>query len=500
MQIIPSSEVKILKNCKLKPDYQHSIWWVSAQNQYNYFAGLTKYTLNSVQYTRSTGNSIKVPYTVGQLLDCNYMIITNVGHENKHYYAFITDVEYVSETTSLVRYEIDLIQTWYFECELMPCFVEREHPVADTIGANVLPEGLDIGQYTTDGQNVMSELDECCIVVASTHKAENNQLVRDPGKMYSLIFSGLYYSKFPCTSAGIDAVKAFIDLDSFLTGGSGIVSIFMMPEAMFDDTNSGIGKTLDKYIAKNYGSFDGYTPRNNKLYTYPFNFLSVTTPQGGSRAFHYERFDSDNCGFYLSGDTTCTPGVLLTPINYNGAGVCREESLTLTGFPQCAYSTDAFAAYLSQVCSTQCVTSTAQSVAQVAMGNPLAIIPVVGTLVGAAENAFLRPGEARGNSNNSTLFSAGELNFSYGRKRITGEYAKIIDEYFDVYGYTCHRVKVPNRTSRPQWNYIKTRDCCITASLPTDIVTKIQNIYNNGITFWCWGNNVGNYSLDNRPK
>lgn len=500
MTIIPSSEVRILSGCRLKPDYKHSIWWVSAQNQYNYFAGLTKYTLNSVQYTRSTGNSIKVPYTVGQLLDCNYMIITNVGHENKHYYAFITDVEYVSETTSRILYEIDLIQTWYFECELMPCFVEREHPLTDVIGDNVLPEGLDIGQYVMDGQNKMNELVDDCVVVASTHKVEDGKMVRDPGKLYSNIFSGLYFSKFPVTDDGIVSLKAFIDLDSLMTGGSGIVSIFMMPDAMFDDSNLGMGQLLDKYINKGLGTFDGYTPRNNKLYTYPYNFLSVSTPNGGSRAYHYERFDSDNCGFYLQGDTTCSPGVLLTPINYNGVPVCRDESLTLTGYPQCAYATDAFAAYLSQICSAQGIVSTAQNVAQVAAGNPFGVVPVVGTLLGAVENAFIRPGEVRGNSNNSTLFAATELNFIYGRKRVTGEYARIIDEYFDVYGYTCHRVKVPNRTSRPQWNYIKTRDCCINASISTDIVTKIQDIYNNGITFWCWGDNVGNYSLDNKPK
>ena len=53
--------------------------------------------------------------------------------------------------------------------------------------------------------------------------------------------------------------------------------------------------------------------------------------------------------------------------------------------------------------------------------------------------------------------------------------------------------------SRPHWNYVKTIDCSISGSVPSDDEKTICNIFDKGITFWKNGNEIGNYSLDNRP-
>ena len=37
----------------------------------------------------------------------------------------------------------------------------------------------------------------------------------------------------------------------------------------------------------------------------------------------------------------------------------------------------------------------------------------------------------------------------------------------------------------------------IVGSVPTDDMAKIKGCYNNGITFWKNGGEIGNYSLDN---
>ena len=68
-----------------------------------------------------------------------------------------------------------------------------------------------------------------------------------------------------------------------------------------------------------------------------------------------------------------------------------------------------------------------------------------------------------------------------------------------MFGYATNRVKVPNRNSRPHWNYVKTIGCVVVGSVPADDMNSICSIYNNGITFWKKGTEVGNYSLDNRP-
>ena len=48
------------------------------------------------------------------------------------------------------------------------------------------------------------------------------------------------------------------------------------------------------------------------------------------------------------------------------------------------------------------------------------------------------------------------------------------------------------------WTYTKTRGCVLVGDAPADDVRAICNIYDSGITFWKNGNEVGNYSLDNR--
>ena len=83
---------------------------------------------------------------------------------------------------------------------------------------------------------------------------------------------------------------------------------------------------------------------------------------------------------------------------------------------------------------------------------------------------------------------------------VNNQYARMIDDFFDKYGYAVDNVKVPNISARPHWNYVKTHDCTITGSVPADDMKKICNIFNSGITFWKNGSEVGNYSLDNSPK
>ena len=87
--------------------------------------------------------------------------------------------------------------------------------------------------------------------------------------------------------------------------------------------------------------------------------------------------------------------------------------------------------------------------------------------------------------------------YTYCRS-IKPEYIDILDNFFDVYGYATNRVKVPNRNVRPHWTYTKTVGCNIKGNLPQQYITQICRNYNNGITFWKNGSEVGNYSLDNR--
>lgn len=87
--------------------------------------------------------------------------------------------------------------------------------------------------------------------------------------------------------------------------------------------------------------------------------------------------------------------------------------------------------------------------------------------------------------------------------KIRPEYAEIIDNYFSCFGYAIHKVKVPDITSRQQWNYIKTKGCTIkknvenNKAVPMEAERAICAIFDKGITFWHNPANIHNYNLNN---
>jgi hypothetical protein len=76
---------------------------------------------------------------------------------------------------------------------------------------------------------------------------------------------------------------------------------------------------------------------------------------------------------------------------------------------------------------------------------------------------------------------------------IKSEYAKIIDNYFDMFGYKVCRVKEPNTNHRAKYWYTKTIDANIDGGVPGKDLQKIKEAYNNGITFWRYEGSIGIY-------
>lgn len=88
-------------------------------------------------------------------------------------------------------------------------------------------------------------------------------------------------------------------------------------------------------------------------------------------------------------------------------------------------------------------------------------------------------------------------NFWFKRMQLTLDSAKAIDSFFSKFGYTCNRVKKPNISSRPHWNYVKTNGCVAIGEAPSDDIRKICKIYDKGITFWKNASEVGVYTDSN---
>lgn len=95
------------------------------------------------------------------------------------------------------------------------------------------------------------------------------------------------------------------------------------------------------------------------------------------------------------------------------------------------------------------------------------------------------PDKGRGNSGSYMNYTRNTVGFIFYTYSIIPEYARMIDNYFSMYGYKVNMIGKPNIKTRSKWTYIKTAFCYLkNEKMPTMYADKIRSIMNNGITFW----------------
>lgn len=554
MYIYPDSEVKILHNVNLNNDYDHTIYFSSATAQQNFFTNnlRVKYSLTNQQYQRKERGWIQVNLNQNQLWDCTYLMYKNShytiapsqtqGTSLKWFYAFILSVEYVNESVSKINYEIDVIQTWMFDYVLDKCYVEREHSASDNYYENTIEENLDLGSGYWIHKNYEYDLD--CTRVAVVESGHYDQSLdkfvgTSPTRM-GKYFTGLHYQSYdlkdldtsdpnyPNSSAILKA-----HLYDFVQHGvsEAIVSVYQYPRFMgyipntTADSNFDFSYT-DISFTPEITNFAGYYPKNKKLFTYPYTFIELDDMHGHTSNYKLEYwYPNTHAGeFRLFGTPFGIPTCLCVPRFYNGEQTNYQNGLSIQLNIQSPWVGDAYQVWLAR--------NEKNIEREKKIGAAMVAVGIAGSLIGviSGNSALQYQGVRTSTSGGSRLFNAINQNIErknelemtpapvYGQtvdemlnlqmgidsiafrqKSIRAEYAKIIDEYFSRFGYACHRVKVPNIHVRQNWTYTKTIGCEIVGNLPSDDIVKIKSIYDNGITFWTDGMNIGNYSDFTNP-
>lgn len=518
MYIAPNTQIYICAAVPLDPSYDHTIYFADRSSQYSFFYSKAKWGFDAQSYQRVNRGYMRVQKQAEDLYDCNYLMFQNSSFGSKWFYAFITSVEYVNNEVSEIQFVIDVMQTWLvgFDYVLDQCFVEREHSATDIIGQNIVPENIEIGdEYVVNDYDEfdMNDMNVCIMVNRDT---ETTGIV--PGSTINGIYTPVFIID------GVNANRPDV-LDSAISQylDDEIICVYQYPA--FIDSGGG-SRAIG--IDKNYNNIDGYVPRNKKLFTYPYTFLTVSNNSGKTAEYRFEDFNSAACLFSIRGVKISTPAVICYPTYYRGITSAYDDGIVLSNFPECAWSGDTFKAWWAQNKAsfvTSGLTSVMSGIGQVGSGLLSGAIagfatanPFVGLAVGAGgvasgagsvfssvlpsiakvQDTKAMPNQTYGQTQTDSLNPGiGRLKFSFYTMCIKAQFARIVDEYFDRYGYATKRNKVPNINVRPHWTFTKTIGCTITGSLPADDAKSICNIFNNGITFWRSGYEVGNYGLDN---
>lgn len=509
-----------LRLCTVPIDasYKDTLKFTNIENQTSYFASKAVYNFDDDDYTfMQKDGVIRVNKNADQLYKCNYVMYQNSQFGGKWFYAFVTRVEWGSDQMSLVHIETDVLQTWQFEWLIRPSFVVREHTLNDVAGNNLLDENVDLGEYINISKGT-SQFGFLSIVIATTVTQITkitgiwnayDKVISDGG-VYQGIYAGNAYWGYPVTEAGISDLNAFLNMVTEAGATEVVSAIFMCPTIMLQNSmggkepNSWQSKRLERELDGKPSTIDGYTPKNKKLLTHPYITCYVHNNSGSAAIYPFEYFSNGVPKFEIFGTVHGNPTFKLVPINYKGEQKNNEESLTLSGFPLCSWTYDTYKAWLAQHgASTAIGTATAllATAAGVVSGN-IGILGggVLGVMSQIAKWKEIKaqPPQSQGNAISAAANVAGGVNdFFFIYKTITAEYAKIIDDYFSMYGYKTNRTKLPNLTGRAQWNFVQVTDLNMVGDIPSPDMVKIKNIFQQGVTFWHNPSNVGNYALSN---
>lgn len=485
-------------------------------------------------------DAITVDINYSTCLGCNYMAFQNKNYNNKWYFAFIDRVEYLNDGATRLYYTVDIFSTWLDYWSDKECFVVREHVNDDTVGANTIPEGLELGEYIcSDKVDLYSGGNTTYIAIASTWLPSEFNL-NEHTTQYGGIYSGSVILLF---DSPLGASK-FIDIMDAKAKKDAIVAIFLVPQAFIGNAtfNTVTVDNRTTYCAvPEYTStfnvlasgiavsrpttIDGYTPVNKKLLVYPYQYFFITNNAGADISYHYEDFVT---GASPTFDTigTLTPGcsIKCIPIGYkkladSSSYKSYDYGLTAAKYPVCSWSTDVYTNWLTEnginiaidyaVAGAAIVGGAALIATGVGVAGGVSMIGagaagIAGELKQQYEHS-LTPPQSRGNTNSGDIgYSSGAMTIPAYKMSIRAEYARCIDDYFSKLGYKVNRLKYANQVGRTTWNYVQIGSGEIIGYQKTDVLAippedlvNINKLYQRGLTLWHDHSKLGDYTQSN---
>lgn len=379
MNFIPETEVHLLTNVPFNLTYNNVMDFNTPTEQITYFLNKTKYVFDKLTYQRVTSSTIKLDINYNDLLDVNYLIFKNDSVKNKWFFAFITDYEFISESTTKITYQLDVFQTYLFDYEFQSSYVEREHTKRfnsdGTPVINTLDEGLAYGSdYTTCMIKQYEQL-EGIIWAIIVSKVDLRSV---PNKNYggsnvSNIPTPLYYYGVPISANGNNIgnftvngtkVSTIQDIWNLFTTNSdfvgSIVSMYYtsyVPFVVTKESDIAIrvdnragnlinfaGLTVLKFTGIKWGTlsptiFDNIYEQfpkyeESKLYMYPYSLIEITNFKGETFTLKMENMSKvlgfeNKLDLVILSSLGISPKTAIIPRNYLNNTIFTDNNMDI---------------------------------------------------------------------------------------------------------------------------------------------------------------------------
>lgn len=544
MAVTPQTNVRLLK-LPLHIDNKNQLTFSNETAQYNYFNSLDYIEIEDVSYQRRD-NIIRYPAHIDSILQYNYCMYQNENYGNKWFYAFITNMQYENDGLTYIYITTDIYQTWQFDFIFKQSFVEREMLSSndDVVGANLIPEGLETGEFKINLSSgdinfdpifILAYADNEITINSHTYNFNGNEINGIPNSVFYIL---------------TDNLPSLLDIINSQGNGDKIITAFTIPKFCVNTILTDEEVTANfiiplinnsyfepiKIISEGVKptSIDGYSPRNKKLLTYPYCYLGVTTPNS-QKIYRYENFNinsNEYIEFALISEVNPNPTCYIMPQNYNGednsvSKINTIDAVTISGYPILSTRNEYFNTWLaqnSQIVNLQMAQEQYNYEISAIKGGVNLASNLLG--IGASgsnydlgsvgsgyqniinssldltsldqnheyyiknqmaqiEKQKMLPDQVNMGSSNATLFGYYAFTFNlFTRFSIKRQFAERIDKFFDMYGYLTNTRKIPNLNNRLYWNYVKTIGANIIGDIPQSDLQALKNMFDNGITLW----------------
>ena len=554
--VVPSGIIQLMKGVHLDNRYAHTIYFENEPAQNTYFSSKVTHTFTAQSYTRHNSNVVRIKVNCDSVADCTYLRFQN-NNNGKWYYAFINFVDYVNENVTAITFEIDVMQTWFFQTghNIKPCFVDREHVSVDTFGVYHAPDTPKTDEYVYHWIKDTQLFNDYTMIV-QTSQAPSAGYMFDNNA-----YAGCKTFRMTVTDESTAAAASAL-IETALGGSwdkneqsANMVDMYEFPHA-FDDTDveDNVHQiSLSKPSTFNYLGGSSYTPKNNRLFSNPYSMLLVTDYKGENSLYEWEMFnDPSDIQFTLRGNCLGGGTIICYPNGYGGLASNFDSGLLINNFPKRAYSYDAYSAWVASggmtrlneernIVQMQGMARTMETVGDMFTVTKAASDAVLATeatvategilapvLVGQAAKAGQAISQASANTiNRQAAQREAQNNIEYAFKdakytpdvvfgSISADIAVShrildfnfismfpkrdeairIDDFFSTYGYSIKEVKQPNLTGRKHWNFLKTKGAVIGGDMPSSSRRAIADIIDGGIFFWRNGDEIGNFRVE----
>lgn len=342
---------------------------------------------------------------------------------------------------------------------------------------------------------------------------------------------------------------------------SDIVAGYMVPDQYIDldDSTHTIKqftepKTYER-SHKRPGKVGDYTPVNKKLLTYPYIYMTVSNCSGTFTEFRYEDYDGE-FKYSVTGSPLPGQSLIFRPQIPGIPGAYSNNWGMLSApWPTIPIANDSYAAWLAQhkgaleVANMGVAFGLSKNLRAVATGGTQQAVQgslnaydsvynmknskgqssgagamsgissgvfgainvannymnvaldsyqAMASIVATKQDASAIPDTVKAVGVNDINYETGDFGFIYFETHIKEEYARIIDDFFTMFGYQVNRKMRPQPWTRPRYCFLKTVGETLAPTyggngMPDRIRQGATALFNKGIRLWRY-NKIGNAS------